>query len=203
MFTTTVFAELMVIGFQSLVWISLFVLSFWGIERVLKILHILEEYSLAFSLAFLSFTYTIGVIVERLALACCALLSFKKAFMRIDRLVNTMYEGAEKYHLEVIAQEGRAVEKLEFNRIRIRIIRGTVFNVLLTIVALVVFVNKRVPAVNKGNLEHLAFVIGFLAFVVLNSFLNLLEISYDIDLQLLKKYINKQNHKTLHFMRFE
>ncbi len=149
MSTTAIFVELLVSGIQASIWLALFVLSFTGLGWVTTVLPFLEKWETLATVLVFSSWYTLGIIVDRFARILfmvydpAALL--KKLAMTRKQVSKT---AADPSRVEIAVKAGVAYEYLEYFRSRARIVRGAIFNAIMTSIAAIVFIHTQCGALN-------------------------------------------------------
>lgn len=147
MATTTLFVEILVIGFMAEIWISLMIgrlMSGLTFESLTGLLRYLNDSSAVFALPWLAITYVIGWIVnfwgERL---------FKLVFQQ--RLRDRKFDGSGVSYPAArarVALDGstRVFEEIRLDRHLIRISRGSALNFLLIGLGLGLYCDYRLAA---------------------------------------------------------
>lgn len=140
MSTTDLFVELIIIGMGSAIWIFLLIASIFGFSWIDSN----KLFSLPALIPFLSLTYVVGIIVDRIA---------DTLFERIwsKKLFGKYYKNKDDFHNDrriIYIHEGRLADLLEYGRSRLRICRGWVLNSVLIFLALNLFAWAKVPDFN-------------------------------------------------------
>ncbi|MBE9140044.1 hypothetical protein IQ254_23075 [Nodosilinea sp. LEGE 07088] len=137
MSTTDLFVELIIIGMGSAIWIFFLATSIFGFSWVdsNKLL------SLPALIPFLSLTYVVGIVVDRISDTLFEWLWAKEMFRKY-------YENKDDFHDDrriIYIHEGRLASLLEYGRSRLRICRGWVLNSALTFLTLNLFAWTKIP----------------------------------------------------------
>ncbi|MCL2488427.1 MAG: hypothetical protein FWE80_07065 [Oscillospiraceae bacterium] len=173
--TTKLYVELVIIGLESFFCILLTILSIIRIEGAKKIISFFGNSSMStavsasIALIFLGSLYIMGVV--------------------FDRLADIVFQPLEKYYRKKSGLIVRSIMLLPFkkaqndfmiySRSRLRILRATIVNSLLTMVAGICFISLHIK---ENKIELLLFVIFFCLFVAcvsLVSFAKLLVETYN------------------------
>ena len=135
MYTTGLIVELLVIGFNGLVWILLIAFSVFGYEYNIDV----TELAIG-TLPTLCLVYVVGIVTDRVAD-----MIFEKLWA--DGFKNDLFKSRTEYHdsrTRIIANSDRLAEIIEGGRSRIRICRGCAFNSFITIICFNIFLWARV-----------------------------------------------------------
>lgn len=142
--TTLIFAELLVIGVEGLVWIIFLILSLFGIDPIGKILMFFDGWETGFYFIVLTMVYVFGVILDRFADSL-----FRVTEERIrketvgdlsDRFVVIRYSlGKQNEYLN---------QQLEYTRTRMRIARASAINLPITAVFAAAFIFFRLNTIS-------------------------------------------------------
>ncbi len=137
MSTTDLFVELVIIGMGSAIWIFFLVISIFGFSWVdsNKLL------SLPALIPFLSLTYVVGIVIDRIADTLFEWLWAKELFRKY-------YENKDDFHNDrriIYIHEGRLASLLEYGRSRLRICRGWALNSVLIFLTLNLFAWTKIP----------------------------------------------------------
>lgn len=152
MTSTTIFAEILVVGLQAAIWLGLLLLliaDFKGgnIEAVLRLMTSFKEWAALITAFMLGLAYALGIIVDRLADSASSLLEKQiypekkrreKALeeLRKDGFSVELPSSVGLRRLRVMSANPEMTKFLEYIRSRMRIARSTSFNLIpLTLVA--------------------------------------------------------------------
>jgi hypothetical protein len=139
MSTTAIFAELLVIGIQGVIWIALLLAGVFQIQIPPDGYIVSREWSALATAVALATAYSVGVIIDRLA---------DSAFSIFDREIRrkTLTDQGKgfvsKARMDVLNHGGEMSEFLEYVRSRLRIARATAANSAAGTVALCVFLHR-------------------------------------------------------------
>jgi hypothetical protein len=131
MSTTDLFVELVIIGVGSAIWIFFLIASIFGLSWIDSS----KALSLPALIPFLSLTYVIGIVFDRVADTLFEWIWAKKLFRKY-------YENKDDFHDDrriVYIHEGRLANLLEYGRSRLRICRGWALNSSLILLTLNLF----------------------------------------------------------------
>lgn len=137
MSTTDLFVELIIIGMGSAIWIFFLITSIFGLSWIDSS----KFLSLTTLIPFLSLTYVVGIVFDRIADTLFEWIWAKKLFRKY-------YENKDNFHDDrriVYVHEGRLANLLEYGRSRLRICRGWALNSILILLTLNLFVWTRIP----------------------------------------------------------
>ena len=135
--TTDLFVELIVIGMGSTVWIFFLIISIFGFSWV----DFNKLFSLPALFPFLSLTYVLGIVFDRISDTIFELIWAKELFRKY-------YENKDDFHDDrrfIYIHEGRLADLLEYGRSRLRICRGWALNSVLILLTLNFFVWTKIP----------------------------------------------------------
>jgi len=123
MSTTTLFVEILIIGFESLVWIGLLLSIIWNPHDALVQAKAYSEYALLWTTLLFALAYVIGIIIDRVAD------SVYKLFRYTPR---TAPPAAYREMRFRILDESEGIGKFcEYQRSRLRISRATFLNLII------------------------------------------------------------------------
>ncbi|MGF1568721.1 MAG: hypothetical protein ACFCVD_11745 [Nodosilinea sp.] len=137
MSTTDLFVELIIIGMGSAIWIFFLATSIFSFSWVDSD----KLFSLPALIPFLSLTYVIGIVIDRVADTLFEWIWAKK-------LLRKYYENRDDFHNDrriIYIHEGRLAPLLEYGRSRLRICRGWALNSSLIFLTFNLFIWTRIP----------------------------------------------------------
>lgn len=129
--TTVFFAEIFIIGLQATVWAAVFAAALFGTR--LSDLAAFQGWEMAMTLVFLALAHTLGLLVDRLADALFSPLDHR---MR-PAIIPEKEAPVWRMRLYLISRDDGLTKFVEFSRTRIRIVRATVFNLLMLLAGVV------------------------------------------------------------------
>ena len=144
--TTTLYVELLIIGFQVYLWLGLFLASLPGL-RWPALPEKLEDYALLVTLLVFGLAYFLGIVFDK---AAHFLVGAQRGYLR--RLLrahtsNTVEEEDDEDHRQVYARilvkEKQATSEMLYARSKVRILRASTINVLLITIAAAVFISSQ------------------------------------------------------------
>jgi len=121
MATTALFAEILVVGLETAVWLSVLILAALGISvsHAAKQLEGLKELATPLTAGTLALAYVLGVIADRVS-------DSLYTWFRADK-------GVSHKRLVVMQKNSEIAKFLEYQRSRLRIARGTVVNLFVAV----------------------------------------------------------------------
>jgi bis(5'-nucleosidyl)-tetraphosphatase len=173
--TTAIFAEILIIGLEALVWIVLALLAWFGGDKV-DLVPLASNEALVL-LVVVASAYVLGVLVDRLADSTLLWLD-PRIDCRLKRWRSNRLEHVNAMRLRLMAPDLGVAPFLEYQRSRVRVARGTVFNLFLTVVAANMYLLLRGPS--DPTERATAFVLGNAIGIVL------LLITYDVFRKILR-----------------
>lgn len=191
MSTTTLIVEILIIGIQTMIWVLLFFFCLTGQDWLLHSLNFIKDYTNFFIILFLSLSYTLGVLMDRIGDFFYNMVNPKKYFINFSLIRNTYNSAHNDIRMTILNHEQKSCDFLDYVRSRIRILRATFLNSIfystfgtLTLLFKFSFNNKYV------------FTLIFCIFSLLFSFLcfwalAMLQITYERRMKQLEKYIGK------------
>lgn len=169
MATTTLFAEILVIGFQVMAWLALFIVSIFGIDKLS--VQTLKGWENLLILPMVAIAYVLGIIFDRIA--DILFFKFKDIFSSIREVcldirtkskwwhfinINFLFNSYGKFksimkkrkrikssndfrkkRLRIMKKNETVAKFIEYHRSRFRIARSTVLNLPLIVIASIVF----------------------------------------------------------------
>ena len=199
--TTAVFVELLIGGIQAFVWISLLLVSFTGYNWVIVVIQYLEKWETLITVVIFAIWYTTGIIVDRFSRLLFIFFKPSKILRKIKLVERYLNRGTDSSsRLELFVKTGKALDYLEYFRSRGRIIRLTIFNLLLITISAIIFVitrcNELGCASNQGNLVLIILGIG-LALIIITSIASaVLELAYGQRFKQVELELEKANLKS-------
>jgi hypothetical protein len=192
--TTTLFAEILIIGIQSLIWVAMIILSIFGYNWINPLKPDLKDWISIVAIFLLSTGYTIGIIVDRVAYLFFEMLKPYKFLLKFRFVKNWAENATINQIMNVYIKEKSALTLIQYIRSKLRIIRATTINIILILLFSIL------------NINLITEKIGILKFVIVYSLLvlcvficivteSILEISH---LERIKQINNfKELNKTL------
>ena len=136
--TTSIVIEILIIGFQTLIWCILVVLSMFGYWWV----NLNPDLLLGFTLFITAMSYTFGVLFDNL---------WNRISEPMDKHIRSLYfKDTKEVHSmrgSIFAENKQTVEFMEYIRSRMRIARSSVYNFPLITVAALVFITVQFQVV--------------------------------------------------------
>jgi hypothetical protein len=167
MSTTSLFAEILIVGLEALVWIGLLVTAVGGLGWTEHLPS--KDWATPATLALLAAAYVLGVLIDR---ASDSLLSGVDARVR-RRLVAPGQPPVNELRLRIMMASNEVTRFIEYIRSRIRIARSTTVNLVL-IMLMGVLAALRQPAFAAlfgGPAHTLGWLLGLgVPLVVLSTF---------------------------------
>ncbi len=174
MSTTAVFVEIMIVGIQGFIWIAILFSSIFGIEPFNWIFapDLPKWIGPSISIFLLAFSYTFGVILDRIA-DSPLFPNFPKKLLLKNKKIDDWYSSEHKERrFSVLIREGTLTPYLDYFRSRTRLLRTTSLNIILIIVSSMVFlsfhdINTTQYQINK---IFLCLIIGGLSLLAITLF---------------------------------
>jgi hypothetical protein len=143
--TTSLFIELLIVGIQACFWIILLVISFWGYNWIYDIRLELNYWINLLTIALLTFCYTFGIIIDRIAVIILNTLDpiIYSYFMKFTFISSKLELSVDKSEIEIHNKTNKIPEYIQFYNSRLRVLRGTSINLIFFIISAVVFVSFR------------------------------------------------------------
>jgi len=138
MTTTNVFAELLIIGVETLAWIALLILCLFGYDWI--DFSIFNNLAIAIPLA--AFTYVLGIIMDRVS---DTLLAGADHAIRQKVLGERAAQSFASLRIYILAQSPHLSTDLDYLRSRLRIMRSSMINFGLLAILAAVFILSRLP----------------------------------------------------------
>lgn len=168
--TTNYFIELIIAGISTVTWVLLLVLS--SIDHsIISTYFYLDNnipYATIAAIA-LPFVYVVGVVADRIWDSIFDLLptTYKDKHLK-------SYPEYKTAKIKLLLSQDALIDKFEYNRTKIRICRAWMFNSILIIVSIYIFIQSHFPdTLEPGHIYNLTFIIIaiFMLFSSIFSFL--------------------------------
>ena len=160
MSTTTVFVELLIIGLESVAWLSLLISSLFGLDWLTTIAGIFEKADVFATIAVIGLAYVVGIVVDEI---CDSLIEpwAKRIRESVQSDTKLKMWDVQAY---VFSHSEVATSQLGYMRSRLRILRSSIFNIPLIIVFALLFLWTRaaVTADLKAGITWFISVVGLL-----------------------------------------
>jgi hypothetical protein len=154
--TTMLFAEIIVIGLQSFVWILFLVLSVFGTNWITIISVALKDWQAFIAIIFVPIIYTLGIIIDRLS---DILTDPWNERIKKQIIGNTEYPSTVMRF--ALGQNNPTLNmQLEYTRTRMRIMRASAINFALTTVFILTYISSRLTGLpSKEEVMYIVFVL--------------------------------------------
>ena len=143
MSTTAIFVELLIIGIQAAVWIILLCQALFPGKVEMSALENYEEWAALFTVIIFALCYTVGMIIDRIADKIFSIIINFFSFVKIlnCEFFKILFGSKENGTpiMQVTIKEQKAVEYFAYIRSRMRIMRSTTLNILITTLVIVPF----------------------------------------------------------------
>ena len=151
MSTTALFVEYLVVGGQSVVWIGLALCCFFGTGWISGCADIADKWGVMIALLGSGILYTSGIVIERLS-GAIAPLAFSIRLLDKVLWLRRFRSLARDRRTELIRQQGRVTESLEYGLSRIRVVRAGMANLVLTYAAAIIAISRStIPATSIAH----------------------------------------------------
>jgi hypothetical protein len=126
--TTAIFAELLIVGLQAIVWLIFAGLVFFEVSTIdTALFDTLKSWAALITIFVLSLSYVIGVIIDRVA---------DSLFNQVDKKLREKYliksnQSVADMRLYIMSKNEGITDFLDYVRSRLRLARSTVLNVIL------------------------------------------------------------------------
>ncbi len=159
--TTTLFAELLVIGLHALVWIGILIISIVGYEEI----DFEKLLSLNLALYLLGLAYIIAIIIDRIS---DTILISKDNRIRKENLASELPELLTMRYF-VLSKSKEMFGQLQYIRSRLRIARASILNFTITAISGIVFVWFQLGNQNTQKQIILSIIIIIIATIIINQ----------------------------------
>jgi|YNPNPStandDraft_1061719.scaffolds.fasta_scaffold104357_2 hypothetical protein len=162
MSTTLLFAELLIIGLQATIWLSLIVVNIWGYKWLSALQAVgLSDWQTVIVVLALSFVYVLGIIIDRVAD-----LIFSGWDKRIrEKIIPNAPLPIAVMRFELGKDNEYLNRQFEYTRSRMRIARASSVNFSLITLLAIQFVLLHLQG-NPGQIGYLIFLSVFGSFLV-------------------------------------
>lgn len=126
--TTAIFAELLIVGLQAIVWLIFAGLVFFEVSTIdTTLFDTLKSWAALITIFVLSLSYVIGIIIDRVA---------DSLFSHVDNKLREKYlvksnQSVADMRLYIMSKNEGVTDFLDYVRSRLRLARSTVLNVIL------------------------------------------------------------------------
>ncbi|MCP4374497.1 MAG: hypothetical protein GY797_41305 [Deltaproteobacteria bacterium] len=194
MSTTAILVEILIVGLQTCLWLTLIIVVFFGYDWIVPTAKAVKGWESLLSIFILGICYTIGVVFDRVADCVFIILKPHKILMKS----NWIRKHAEVAHsdprMEVLNSENKAVDFLENIRSRVRIARSTALNSLLVTSFCILFLILRTDYTSWKILSCVLFLGGFVSLSAL-LILGVLEVTFQKRLSQTHYAMNSKDKK--------
>ena len=137
--TTLIFAEILIIGIQCVSWVLLLIFSIFGYGCIKPGLTLLSKWTAITSITFIAFSYTFGIIFDRLFDAVTKIYEPAKIILAIPWVQKKASDsiGSNRPQSSLIA--GTLANDTIYLISRLRIARSTFFNLSLLFLSTIIF----------------------------------------------------------------
>jgi len=196
MSTTSILVEILIIGIQATVWLSLVVLSIFGYEWVPSAITSAKGWEGMLSVFGLGLCYTLGIFVDRAADCLMVLYHpgdtlLKSAWIR--RHANVAHSDMR---MRILCAQNKGADFLEHIRSRIRIVRATALNGILASFASILFLAVRTSHASPAILS-IVVALGLLLSLASVLCLGVLEVTYITRLKQAKLFLSTEAGKNV------
>jgi hypothetical protein len=166
MATTLLFAELLIIGMQVVVWLAILIVDVFGIEWLAGVpLQDVSVWQIPFLAVGFSVAYVLGILFDRIA---------DSVFLPWDarlrkRILGNQAPSVGVARFELAKDNERLHTYFEYTRSRVRIARASALNIGLTAVLSMVLVLTRIPGLAATDRTSLAAFVAILGCVLVLS----------------------------------
>jgi hypothetical protein len=157
MSTTAIFVEILVIGVQAAVWVTILVLNFFGYDWFVISQSSLEKWTGLLTIFIIAFCYTLGIVVDRVAdgffmiVRPLVLVKPRNLLMKFRWVKDRFEKSSQDKRMQILIKEDKATECLEYIRSRLRIMRATVLNLVLILISTLLFISNRCVALGCNS----------------------------------------------------
>jgi hypothetical protein len=198
MSTTAIFVEVLIIGIQAAIWVTLLILSMFGYHWATTLKLNLQGWESLATIGVLSFCYTLGVIVDRLADAFYIILN-PKTFLLRNKWINRNADRAhDSVRIAVLCSDKSLTNFLEYLRSRLRIARATVFNIVLTMITTLLFISTQCDTIgceSRLSLGVTTLFIGIMLSIITFFTTAMLQVTYENRLKQARQELLKGQNK--------
>lgn len=175
--TTAILVEILIVGIQGSVWLTLIILSIFGCGWVTPVVQAVKGWEIILSFISLSVFYTVGIFLDRVADVLFVLLNPESKLLQYKWVSHKAEVAHADPRMGVFAKENRAADFLENIRIRLRIARATVLNVPLITISAIIFLASRTNHASSLIL-FFVFLTGALVTFLCLLFLGVMQVTY-------------------------
>ena len=140
MSTTALFVEILIIGIQGSIWISLIILSVFGIDWINNTLNSLKDWATLLTLIILAIFYTVGIVLDRIFDALTKMFDPAIPLLKIKYVKNRTQNLLNAERISILKNANALQTYYSYLLSRMRIIRSTFFNIVIIYVTTIVFI---------------------------------------------------------------
>jgi hypothetical protein len=153
MTTTVIFAEIIIIGLQASIWITLVLINLFGTKWIN--INILKGWESLLTVFVLGIVYTLGIVVDRTSDSIFH--SFDKKLRK--KFISNKHLSVSEMRLRIMLKSESIAKFLEYIRSRLRIARSTSLNFFFITITSVIFLVKQ-SEVNGNNIFSIVLLVA-------------------------------------------
>jgi hypothetical protein len=188
MSTTSILVEILIIGMQASVWLSIVILSLFGYQWVPSSLALVKGWEALLSVLGLGLCYTLGIFVDRAADCLTILYHPGDTLLKFSWIKRHADAAHRDMRMQVLCSANKATDFLAQIRSRIRIARATTLNIMIASFATISYLAVRTEYATFGILSCVVLLGAFLSFASIVG-LGVLEVTYFTRLKQAKFYM--------------
>jgi hypothetical protein len=189
MTTTSILVEILIIGIQAAVWLSLVILSILGYEWVPSAISSAKGWETMLSVIGLGVCYTLGIFIDRAADCLVVLYHPGDTLLKFAWIRKNAHLAHSDMRMWVLCAQNKGADFLEHIRSRIRIVRATALNGILASFASILFLAARTSHASPGILS-IVIALGLVVSLVSVLCLGVLEVTYITRLKQSKLFLS-------------
>ncbi len=144
MSTTSLFIEILIIGYMGLAWLVMIPAILFGIPDMQSVLDVIDKAEILITITLTSFAYFLGILIDRIA---------DSVLDKWDEIIRNKTRCSDEPSIlsmqaSLFVKAPESVNRFSYQQSRLRIVRAAVLNVGLFFITSLVFVFTRVSGGN-------------------------------------------------------
>lgn len=193
MSTTVIFAEILIVGVQTMIWLTLLIISYCGVGWIHGVKEAIEGIEVLATVTLMTLIYTLGIMMDLFSNGIFSLILRPERFLIKIELIKRRYVARnEDGRISISCELGGALDILKSVRSRIKVLRGTAVNLIALVVVLMISIQKFSISIGMFSYILLVFVIFLLAVISIIA-VGILEVLYGWLISLVMRWYSKMH----------
>ena len=186
MSSTAMFVEILIIGIQTAIGITICLITCCGSTWISEILIHVKNWESLITIILLAIIYTVGIIVDRIGDSFFLFVNPKRILQKNLWIQQWIEQAHTDIRIKILAQEGQVSTLIDYIRSRIRILRATSLNIVMITISIVAYIVIRLQtntAMIKWGLVVVIITSGSVLFLITVITWGMLELTYSTRLK--------------------